>query len=674
MKKNRYASRFPLFVALLVVQLAISSVFPVQARQASSGLAAKDLTVGPGCTYGTIGAAVAAANSGDRLLLAGGVTFKENVSLSKSLTLQGGYNKCTGQSSTPSIIDGQNSGTALAIAGGLTVALTNLSTVNGKGANGGGIQFAGNPTAGSLTMSNVAISNNTAASGGGLWAGSGVQVTGTNVSMLNNTADTGAGGAITASGVKSITLTNTTLQSNSAKTDGGAVFIDSGTLDFTGWWDISSNSAGGNGGAVAIDGTGANTYRATAGKDSSLSSNHAVGNGGALFSNNNNTIQLYAYSGFAINFWSNQAGGSGGAIYANDGAFFDVWGKISAMANLAGGDGGVWYLGNGSQLWMTSFLSDQPHILGNQAQNGGAIFASSSGRVECDDVIFGAPGNGNTATAGSGGAISATDSSLFASNCLFQYNAAASNGGAIAAAGSTLIVGVSFGSPAAAAHLRQGYAQALPAASAGCMPVFHECSSFSHNSAGGTAPGTGLGGAIYTTDTFSLVDLTYLHENSAANGSAMYAVRNSTQVTNTVAHHNIATGASGASLYAESGTFTLQQVTLAYNTGAGFGGAPAASTTASNTISWGNSAAGYAGIGAVTCSIGTGGGPGGLNQDPKFLGNGDYRPWLNSPAIDACASGLSIDINDYARPYNDLYDMGAYEWVYTLSFMPAIRK
>ncbi len=56
---------------------------------------AADRTVGPGCTYATIAAAVAAASPGDRLRLAGNVTFAEHVTVSKNLTVEGGYNCCT---------------------------------------------------------------------------------------------------------------------------------------------------------------------------------------------------------------------------------------------------------------------------------------------------------------------------------------------------------------------------------------------------------------------------------------------------------------------------------------------------------------------------------------------------------------------------------------------------
>ncbi len=91
----------------------------VDAPQAPSA----DRTVGSGCTYSTIEAAMAAANPGDRLLLEGGVIFtlRSHLSIQKDLTFQGGYNGCA--SSSPHL----RPSTAVVSTGSCTSRLTMMS-------------------------------------------------------------------------------------------------------------------------------------------------------------------------------------------------------------------------------------------------------------------------------------------------------------------------------------------------------------------------------------------------------------------------------------------------------------------------------------------------------------------------------------------------------------------
>ena len=99
---------------------------------------AKDLTVGVGCTYAAISHALAAANTGDRLLLEGGRTFNERITLTKGLTLEGGYTGCASGSSARTTIDGDAAGTVVVISNLAypAVALTNLNIIDGHGVGG----------------------------------------------------------------------------------------------------------------------------------------------------------------------------------------------------------------------------------------------------------------------------------------------------------------------------------------------------------------------------------------------------------------------------------------------------------------------------------------------------------------------------------------------------------
>ncbi len=588
---------------------------------------------------------------------------------------------------------------------GTQLTATNVSIHDNTATGSGGGIYAESST---VTLNNSSVSLNTASTlGGGIRMVGGQLALQANSVLDHNQATTLQGGGIAATGAANVNVNSATLSFNSAGTDGGGVYLDSGVLDLRSWWNINNNSAAGSGGGVAVDGTGLARFFATAVKDSQLASNHAGVNGGGLNTTNNSTVQIYAINTFAIAITNNSAAGNGGAFNASAAPEFDVWGKIQATGNIAVGDGGVWYLGNGAWLWMTSYdtatRSDRPQIQSNQARNGGAVYVVNSQYLNWEQVDFGSSTAGNTATSGSGGAVYADSSiitaknctfagnaasagsggaiymnngSVTANNCIFNANKASQNGGGIAIAGSdqapsTLTIGVIYpdivttGQPSNG----PGLGQVTPVGA--CQPVRNECSSFHDNIADADHSGDGNGGAIHATNTNSIVQFSYFHDNQAVTGAATFTSGNSTQLLNSLMHHNTATGASGAVVRGESGTLKVYQVTIADNTGTGASAGPAASSSVINSISWGNSAGGYDGIGVHTCSIGT---TGGVNLDPKFVGFGDYHLRRESPAIDACASGLGMDLDNHVRPFNTEYDMGPYENDNAYWFAPVIRR
>jgi hypothetical protein len=93
---------------------------------------AADRTVGAGCTYPTIAAAIAAASPGDRLLIEGGVTFNETVVVNKNLILEGGYAGCASGSSARTTIDAGGTGSVVVVYAGLDATLANLNLTNGN--------------------------------------------------------------------------------------------------------------------------------------------------------------------------------------------------------------------------------------------------------------------------------------------------------------------------------------------------------------------------------------------------------------------------------------------------------------------------------------------------------------------------------------------------------------
>ena len=314
-----------------------------------------------------------------------------------------------------------------------------LSIGDGRGA---GLYVQG----ATVTLDDSQVNSNTAGAVGG-----GIRVFGTSTlniqngsEVSDNHATNGEGGGIAATDLADINITNSSLQDNSAGTHGGAVYLDAGTLDFTGWWEVSNNAAGGNGGAVAILGTGnAGFYSNTAG--SSILNNHASGNGGALYVGNNSTLELYSTCGYLLSLSGNYANGNGGAAYANNGAIFDVYGRVVITANRAtAGNGGAFYLSNGSRVWFDDYFQDAPEVRVNWAQNGGAIYAQDSPTVIVMGLLLATIPGGNYTTVGSGGAIYLDTQHFRCRQLHFLNNQATVSGGAIAAYASTLHIHVSY--------------------------------------------------------------------------------------------------------------------------------------------------------------------------------------------------------------------------------------
>jgi hypothetical protein len=529
-----------------------------------------------------------------------------------------------------------------------------------------------------VTLSNTQVISNTASNLGGgarLFGISTLNILGGSA-FTNNKALSGVGGAIAATNVAAIHANNAAFRSNTASSHGGAVYLDAGRIDFSGTWDVRSNWAGGNGGAVAIVGTGNADFSVTAGPTASfLALNHANGNGGALYVTNTDTVQLYATSGFQMALNTNSAGGSGGAVYANGGAFLDIYGMVQATSNNAAGNGGAFYLSNASRMWLDDYFDTPPQILVNTAANGGAIYASDSPRVECDGAEFGFSNNGNTATAGSGGAIYLSGSFFAADNCTFRNNQAqAGDGGAIAAYTSTVTIDTDYLSVSAATSADR-LAPGAPQATA-CDPNLRRCSSLYSNTATNSTVSNGNGGAIFVSASALKVSNTIFNDNLAQRGGAIYqdGAAATGIISNTLVYSNTSLQLLGAGIRVSGGVMTLRHATLANNIG-GAGYSPGiVQSYIYNSIFWGNTTASFNPLTDTSCNIDQGG-TAGPAINPLFAAPGggeNYELSLRSPAVDACLSGLPRDLLNVPRPAGSQYDAGAFEMVVKQIYLPFV--
>ena len=239
------------------------------------------LKVGAGCTYATIGAAIAAAIPDDVIEIEGGVTFPEHLSISIDLTLRGGYDGCNSGSTAKTTIDGTNSGRVIQIYEDINVTLENLNIINGNESWGGGIRIYQNSN---LTGDNLSIYNNTATTYGGGLRLMGADVTLTNSYIGDNLAPKGAGIYATMNGgyAPSIILQQEAdIQDNQALTGdglGGGVYLSEGSLGLTNGSDIYSNDAIDGGGVYLITST-----LTVLGNLSSIRSNDASSDGGGIY-------------------------------------------------------------------------------------------------------------------------------------------------------------------------------------------------------------------------------------------------------------------------------------------------------------------------------------------------------------------------------------------------------
>jgi len=514
---------------------------------------------------------------------------------------------------------------------------------------------------GEVTLDNSQVVSNTAeTNGGGIRLSGPVTLNILNGSVIqNNHAVTADGGGIAAVADPDINISNSTMFSNTAKTDGGAIYLDSGTLDATGWWDIRWNSAKGNGGGVAITGTADADFAVTDGSHQSyLAVNKAGWYGGGIYLGNSDTVELHSPAGYQLNFNTNFAQNYGGAGFADGGGVFDVAGRVQMGSNFAGVKGGGFFLIGGSGLQLNPVGAYAPEFWVNESQMGGAVFATKNSQITCNGSTFGASMDGNHALAGDGGAIFLEGSNFQGVNCTFRNNQASGHGGGIAAYASNVSIAID---------------------DTNCDPLGSMCSSFYGNTADQDSDKTGNGGAIYSLDSYLVIDQTYFHHNIAYLGGGIYQDGTgaaSGEVNNSLFYANEVTGDGGAAIEIGEDSFYLTHATLADNIGdLAYLNNGSGDSEIFNTIVWGNSKEGIKGTTDWGCNIDQSENAG-LYFDPLFESPGigeDYHLQPGSPAIDACDSGLAVDLDNLIRPAIVRYDMGAYEYLPKI-YLPVIMK
>lgn len=277
-----------------------------------------------------LGAAVKAANAGDRLTVRG--TCTGVVIIDRDLTITGIRPARAG---TPTL-DAADVGTVVTVNGGRTVTIASLTITGGSETGpagsgpGGGIWNLG-----SLRLQAVTVRGNRALSGGGIWNGGTLRIAGSSLIARNSAENEGAG--IYNTGTVRL-LGTTRVQRNGSA---------SSPINGSGVW------SGGDGSRVFMSGT------------ATIRQNRAASNGGGAYFDGG-TVRM----GTGTAFTGNEAGSNGGGLYAF-GAVVTLNGTAAITGNAAASNGGGVYLFSGAQMTLNSGAA----VSGNEAGSfGGGVY------------------------------------------------------------------------------------------------------------------------------------------------------------------------------------------------------------------------------------------------------------------------------------------------------------
>ena len=304
---------------------------------------------------------------------------------------------------------------------------------------------------------------------------------------------------------------------------------------------------------------------------------------------------------------------------------------------------------------------------------GGGIYVSGSSNFNIDGLELGGGANGNSA-GDDGGGMYVISSTLSLDNVTVQNNSATDDGGGLFVGNAS---DVSIFTTLSAPTLKEPEEERNQLLATSCTPsslgTDEYCSQFLNNTTGLT--GATYGGAIHMQDG-SILDIktTAFINNIADFGGAVYSLSAGDNLT---MENNLFTSNVGSyvlrvfgagTLLAESNTFAGNPATAIGISNVG------ASPTFNNNIVWGNSGGTVISPAVVgTCNNSQDNSLPGISSDPMFITTtrGDYRLDGSSPSVDVCASGPSIDLDNFARPKGSNYDMGAFESCPALGSTPS---
>ncbi len=550
-----------------------------------------DTVCASGGSYTTIQSAINAAAAGSSITICAG-TFKERLTISKSLTLDG--------AGATTILDANKSGSAITLTGGATLTVKDMTIKNARTA---GISCSSS----TLSVSSVTFSSNKASSnGGGIYASScALTVSG---SSFSSNSTSGKGGAIYGTS-SSGTIGSSSFTSNKSSSKGGAVALIGGTVTVTG--NTFTTNVGSSGGAVYLEADNDVT-------NNTFSGNTVTYHGGGIYSESGDGD----YTGNS--FTDNYAGEDGGGVYVN-----------TSYAYIADND----FVGNdalddaGALRALSSFATIENNYLeaNTAGDTGGAVKISHKYGTFTDNVLV------DNVAVSTGGGLYLDEDTTVVDGCTFEGNSAAIGGGMYQSSGwrVTEVSDSSFVDNTASSY---GGGLAVSLSPYGVHTARVE---FDGNTAA-------YGAGVYADQSALELENTVMHWNTASTaGGGLYASSGDTSVLNAVFYRNGAP--SGAGIYASALTGDGVRNTQLYRQATGY-----AVTVASGTLGWeyNNSYLNTVGnFSGMSDPVGTSGNTSAL---PYFYdsNNGDFHIYTKSPGYNGGDPDSAYNDTDGSR--NDM--------------------
>ena len=383
-------------IKAVYLALALVLLFSLVATIAPSGTAkAATLCVNPGGTgvcNGSIQVAIDAADptGGDTIIIAPGIYNEHDVTINKSLTIQGA-------GATSTFVDGNDADSVFVINGTYKVNIIGMTIRNGNVTKeGGGIHnYYGN-----VTITNCTISGNEAEYGGGIKNGYG-SMTIINSIVTGNKATYRGGGVQNLYG--NVTITDCTISGNNAEY-GGGIFNRGGNATVTNC-TVDGNLADYGGGIYNLFDTMMLT-------NCTISSNNADDGGGLYNESGEVTLTNCTVS-------ENEAD-NGGGIFNEGGQVTMTNCTVSDNTARNGNGGGISTVIEDDTLTMTNCT-----ISGNNASNDGGGIYNKEDEVTLTNCTV----SGNHADDEGGGIYNWADEGNVTMTCTIVYDNTAGFGG-----------------------------------------------------------------------------------------------------------------------------------------------------------------------------------------------------------------------------------------------------
>ena len=281
--------------------------------------------------------------------------------------------------------------------------------------------------AGTIVFSDLTITGGTSASYcGGLNSSSGVNLTLVNVNVRNNQAAT-VGGGVCGTGI--LSLQNSQVSSNTAGTYGGGMYVGNGQVTLLAT-DILSNTATSSGGGIYVS---ADTSKVTHTGPGEISLNHAS-SGGAIYLDEGDAYLT------GVSLLSNDVGtyGLGGGVFVNqETALFSlINGSISQNHSS---DGAGIYINNGAATL------EQVAVTNNNAGNiGGGVYNGYGNLALTNVTVSGNHAQVSTSLGGGGGGLFLGGSSIYSSQSELIFTTITNNTTATGSGGNPGAGGIHF--------------------------------------------------------------------------------------------------------------------------------------------------------------------------------------------------------------------------------------